>query len=323
MPLASALASGVTPNNSCVDLSSEYGSYGVPSVVPAGADADDRDRPHLRRLGRVRRRVGLAERDHHQPVLLEPGRLTDPGHPLLEEGVGPRGCGSPLRGVLVGGHRRGCGIGRRRRRGIGRRRTLSRRTLAGCADVAQVRRDERVVRRRLGLLQILREAVERHVVGAAGTEVEQRVKVRERVVRHRVPAGLRLVGAVEVRVDAVRGPEIVLHVLHVRAPGQASGGELIGDRQHLYRVDAPGAGHDPILVRDGRRPVIGVRRAVLLRQRVRRLPADHRDVIGQAGGRQQRVLGEQLALRSKGLVEIRASATPRRTPRRTPGSPAR
>ena len=175
------------------------------------------------------------------------------------------------------------------------------------AVAAEVGRDEREVRRAGRGREVAGQTIQRDVVGVAvGRVVDDRVEVDERVVARRVlvvdRGRLRVVAAVGRRVPARRR-----HVLHVALPRKALCGELVGDGLHGRRVDAALA--DRLAVGpDHARGHVGEELAVGLGLDVRRLPADHREVVRVAQVRGGVVLREQLALRAQRRREVRRRA---------------
>ena len=169
---------------------------------------------------------------------------------------------------------------------------------------------KRVVGRRRDRPQVVRQPVERDVVGvAAPLVVDDRVEVDERVVaggvlvaHARALRGVRLVGSGVAACLGLVGR--VPHVLHVAAPGQVLGLQLVGDRLDRGRVDAA-LPHRLAVGADGPREDVHERRAVGLRHRIRGLAAHQGDVVAEREVRGRVEVGEQLALGGQRVGQVR------------------
>ena len=174
------------------------------------------------------------------------------------------------------------------------------------AVLAQVRRDEDVVRGGGNALQVGGELGQRHHVPVAARRIDDRVEVDERVVAHRVlVAGAGLLGRVgraDRRVTA--GPGLgrrVPHVLHVALPGAARGRELIGDGRYEGRIHAALPDRLAVGVEARRADEVGVDLAVRLGVGIGCLAAHQRDVVVEAHVAGRVVLPQQLTLLGESL----------------------
>jgi hypothetical protein len=176
--------------------------------------------------------------------------------------------------------------------------------------VAQIRRDEGVVRRRRLGGEVGSQATEVHVVLLTRRQVDDRVEVHERVVASGVLVGGRRVlsgvSGADVRMATRRGlgGSRLRHVLHVAPPRVSGALQLRGDALDAGGIDAALADELPAGGGESRKEVV-VELAVGLGLGVRRLSADHRDVVVEAEVPGPVVVGDQGALRGQVVGEIR------------------
>src|SRR5581483_5458323 len=228
---------------------------------------------------RAIRALGLIGNNDQETILLERGRAQDERNPFLEP---------PIR------LHQSAGLARHAGRIV--------------AVIADVRRDERVVRRRRDRLEIVLERRQRYHVVAGGA-VDDRVEPHERIVARRILIfGLFVVRDI-LRADrymtARRGftARIVPHVFHVALPRQVCGGELLPNRPHILWIDTTLAGdlagrRVPATMR-ATRDEVRVDVAVGRRRAVRSLTTDQRRVVVEAGVTNAIVLAQERAHRSQ------------------------
>ena len=179
--------------------------------------------------------------------------------------------------------------------------------------VAEVRRDEHIVRRARQAFKIARQLIEIHHVGlTARTIIDDRVKVDEGVVLDRVLITRRRIqqhlARIERGVRAARAfaRRILAHVLHVALPAEAGGLQLISQRLDHLRVDTARSLSLTVRIERGARQMeLAECDAVALGRAIRRLTAQQCHVVRQTVVTDREVVEQHGAPLPKGSREIR------------------